>query len=151
MRYKFSSTFNQRSIVHYNSIVSVDDLNISEMIALHLQEFGNKTNVKVNTNFECIFNISLYSYLKVIWKSSTLNPTLNNFKNSDITLYQNIEIGKPSLIMEDLWNQLLNLNTLKNNILNFHMVQDKDEMFYYDGKYVIKYFFKYFHSYFFFS
>lgn len=110
-------------IGNYHGIIRKDDRSVDQIIKWHLSLLSFKDSSiqarpNIDTKMESFFSITPNITLKFLNYAS--NPVFNHVdKSSEVTLYQNIAIGKCHVYCENLWNQIQLLNLIKSDIVNY--------------------------------
>ncbi|KAG5684863.1 hypothetical protein PVAND_014073 [Polypedilum vanderplanki] len=100
-----------RGIAKYHGIIKSDEKSMKYLLERHGSL--SKTEIDIESIFEINSDLSLRFFNKLSEDASSLNH-IN--KSSDITLYQQIEIGKSHVLCESLWDEIKLLYMIKNDI-----------------------------------
>lgn len=108
---------------NYHGVVKRNARSIEQLVKCHLdllsfnQATDGRSKANIETRTESYFAITPNITLKFLNYAST--PSFNHVdKSSEVTLFQNIEIGKGHVHCENLWSQIQLLNLIKCDIVN---------------------------------
>ena len=85
------------------------------------------TATKLETSVEMTFQVNPQIQLKFINNSSSKNPILHVNAQSDVILFQKVEIGRNHLFCEGFWDQINVLNMIKDDITTYRNNPDQNK------------------------
>lgn len=109
---------NIRGIANYLGVFKQSEKTMEDLLQRHFSFIGKST--KLSTSIQSIFQITPNVNLKFANTTSALNPNINHIdESSEVSLYQQVKIGKSHVLCEDFWTQINLLNSIKLEILSF--------------------------------
>lgn len=114
--------YNSRGVVNYTGFTDIKTLNINNLIHQHFLLIPN-TN-QVETEIDTYFKLSDKITLKLQQKYHTAEIPFTTYNNSEMIVYQTVQLNNDESPLNHLWTQLILLNKLKDHIVQ---CMDKDE------------------------
>lgn len=131
LQWEYDQSWNTRGVVKFTGHLNYDQIDLAKLLKTHSSSIFGPTSVA--THIKSQFVIQPFLTMQMSWISTSPVPSLLANRNADIILFQTIRVGNSAAVSDDYWRQLLRLDEIRRQIVEFKEDEDRNALVYASG------------------